>query len=81
MPLCAQISKNPQLSGHKRNVHARRNDRHPICRRRFSGACFAEFSVTVTCLDKDEGAQQGRRKIPLYEPDLDQVAVRAADHQ
>jgi UDPglucose 6-dehydrogenase len=40
-----------------------------------SGACFSEFGVSVTCVDKDAGKiaslQQG--KIPIFEPGLDQV--------
>jgi UDPglucose 6-dehydrogenase len=40
-----------------------------------SGACFSEFGVTVTCVDKDEGkiAQLRQGKIPIYEPGLDQI--------
>jgi UDPglucose 6-dehydrogenase len=40
-----------------------------------SGACFSEFGVSVTCVDKDAGKisrlQQGA--IPIYEPGLDQI--------
>ncbi|HVC56765.1 MAG TPA: UDP-glucose/GDP-mannose dehydrogenase family protein [Stellaceae bacterium] len=40
-----------------------------------SGACFSEFGVSVTCVDKDAGKiarlQQG--EIPIYEPRLDQL--------
>jgi UDPglucose 6-dehydrogenase len=37
-----------------------------------TGACFAEFDVSVTCVDKDEARiellQQG--EVPFYEPGL-----------
>jgi len=40
-----------------------------------SGACFSEFGVSVTCVDKDAGKiarlQQG--EVPIYEPGLDQI--------
>jgi UDPglucose 6-dehydrogenase len=43
-----------------------------------SGACFAEFGVEVTCVDKDaakvEALQAGR--IPIYEPGLDALVER-----
>src|SRR5437870_3451730 len=42
-----------------------------------SGACFSEFGVTVTCVDKDaakiERLQAG--EIPIYEPGLDQLVA------
>jgi UDPglucose 6-dehydrogenase len=40
-----------------------------------SGACFSEFGVSVTCVDKDAGkiASLTQGKIPIYEPGLDQV--------
>jgi UDPglucose 6-dehydrogenase len=40
-----------------------------------SGACFSEFGVSVTCVDKDQGkiARLLRGEIPIYEPGLDQV--------
>jgi UDPglucose 6-dehydrogenase len=46
-----------------------------------SGACFSEFGVSVTCVDKDADKiarlQQGQ--VPIYEPGLDQlVAVNKA---
>ena len=43
-----------------------------------SGACFAEFGVSVTCVDKDaEKIERLRRgEIPIYEPGLD-VVVQA----
>src|SRR5260221_11837924 len=40
-----------------------------------SGACFSEFGVSVTCVDKDAQKiarlQQG--DVPIYEPGLDQI--------
>ena len=38
-----------------------------------SGACFADFGHTVTCIDKDAGkiAQLKSGGIPIYEPGLD----------
>ncbi len=43
-----------------------------------SGACFAEFGVQVTCIDKDRGKidllQRGH--IPIFEPGLDEVVAR-----
>jgi len=43
-----------------------------------SGACFAEFGVSVTCVDKDAGkiARLRNGEIPIYEPGLD-VVVQA----
>ena len=40
-----------------------------------SGACFADFGHFVTCIDKDELkiAALCEGKIPIYEPDLDQL--------
>src|SRR5262250_2709197 len=40
-----------------------------------SGACFSEFGVAVTCVDKDAGKIAGlkRGEIPIYEPGLDQI--------
>src|SRR3954447_11163418 len=42
-----------------------------------SGACFSEFGVSVTCVDKDEGkiARLRRGEIPIYEPGLDQLVA------
>ncbi|GAB5388622.1 MAG: UDP-glucose/GDP-mannose dehydrogenase family protein [Alphaproteobacteria bacterium] len=43
-----------------------------------SGACFAEFGVNVTCVDKDESKIDAlkRGEIPIYEPGLDSVVAR-----
>src|SRR5690348_14754837 len=40
-----------------------------------SGACFSEFGVSVTCVDKDESkiARLKRGEMPIYEPGLDQL--------
>ena len=40
-----------------------------------SGACFSEFGVAVTCVDKDAGkiARLQRGEMPIYEPGLDQL--------
>ena len=37
-----------------------------------TGACFSEFGVQVTCVDKDESkiAALNRGEIPIYEPGL-----------
>ncbi len=46
-----------------------------------SGACFSEFGVSVTCVDKDADkiARLNRGETPIYEPGLDQlVAVNKA---
>src|ERR1700761_2166638 len=46
-----------------------------------SGACFSEFGVSVTCVDKDSTKIERllRGEIPIYEPGLDQlVATNAA---
>ena len=42
-----------------------------------SGACFSEFGVTVTCVDKDAGkiARLQRGDIPIYEPGLEQLVA------
>jgi UDPglucose 6-dehydrogenase len=49
-----------------------------------SGACFSEFGVSVTCVDKDADkiARLQRGELPIYEPGLDQlVAVNTAAHR
>src|SRR5579883_346895 len=40
-----------------------------------SGACFSEFGVSVTCVDKDAAkiARLQRGEMPIYEPGLDQL--------
>ncbi len=40
-----------------------------------SGACFSEFGIEVTCVDKDEGKISALRRgeIPIYEPGLDKL--------
>ena len=45
-----------------------------------SGACFSEFGVSVTCVDKDEGkiARLVGGEIPIYEPGLDQLVASNA---
>jgi UDPglucose 6-dehydrogenase len=45
-----------------------------------SGACFSEFGVTVTCVDKDDEkiARLGRGEIPIFEPGLDALVERNA---
>jgi UDPglucose 6-dehydrogenase len=43
-----------------------------------SGACFADFGWTVTCVDKDADkvAKLNRGEIPIYEPGLDDLVER-----
>ena len=42
-----------------------------------SGACFSEFGVSVTCVDKDAGKidRLQRGEIPIYEPGLEQLVA------
>ena len=43
-----------------------------------TGACFAEFAVKVTCVDKDKKkiAQLSQGKVPIYEPGLEEIVRR-----
>ncbi|RAK56855.1 UDP-glucose dehydrogenase family protein [Phenylobacterium deserti] len=43
-----------------------------------SGACFADFGHTVTCIDKDAGKIERLKAggIPIYEPGLDALVAR-----
>ena len=43
-----------------------------------SGACFADFGHTVTCIDKDPAkiAALERGEIPIYEPGLDELVAK-----
>ncbi|MBV9862303.1 MAG: UDP-glucose/GDP-mannose dehydrogenase family protein [Alphaproteobacteria bacterium] len=42
-----------------------------------SGACFSEFGVSVTCVDRDAGkiARLSGGEIPIYEPGLEQLVA------
>src|SRR5579863_6189503 len=42
-----------------------------------SGACFSEFGVSVTCVDKDAGKIERLKRgdIPIFEPGLDQLVT------
>jgi len=42
-----------------------------------SGACFSEFGVSVTCVDKDAGKIERLKcgEIPIFEPGLDQLVA------
>ena len=46
-----------------------------------SGACFAEFGASVTCVDKDESRINKLKagEIPIYEPGLDDLVQRGVD--
>src|SRR6478752_948637 len=43
-----------------------------------SGACFADFGHTVTCIDKDAGKIERLQSggIPIYEPGLDNLVAQ-----
>jgi UDPglucose 6-dehydrogenase len=45
-----------------------------------TGACFAEFGINVTCVDKDAGKIEGLRQgvIPIFEPGLEEIVRRNA---
>ena len=42
-----------------------------------SGACFAEFGASVTCIDVDQAKidKLNAGKIPIYEPGLDEMLL------
>jgi UDPglucose 6-dehydrogenase len=46
-----------------------------------SGACFAEFGASVTCIDVDQAKidRLNAGKIPIYEPGLDDLVARNVD--
>ncbi|MBM3627861.1 MAG: UDP-glucose 6-dehydrogenase, partial [Alphaproteobacteria bacterium] len=43
-----------------------------------TGACFSEFGVEVTCVDKDASKIERleRGEIPIFEPGLDQLVAK-----
>jgi len=45
-----------------------------------SGACFSEFGIEVTCVDKESGkiSRLRRGEVPIYEPGLDELVARSA---
>ena len=48
-----------------------------------SGACFAEFGASVTCIDVDESkiARLGEGRMPIYEPGLDDLVRRNVEQR
>src|SRR5574339_457428 len=48
-----------------------------------SGACFADFGHSVTCVDIDETRIEGlgRGEIPIYEPGLKDVVTRNVESE
>jgi len=48
-----------------------------------SGTCFAEMGHNVVCIDSDESKVSGLKagKMPIYEPDLEDMVIRNVDNQ
>lgn len=46
-----------------------------------SGACFAEFGASVTCIDQDEARIQALQngRIPIYEPGLENLVLQGVE--